>query len=52
MAGGLHFTPEQIRSLPLAMQIKIGLGIAAQLAQAAQVAGQEKQKGAEADAPM
>lgn len=52
MAGGLHFTPEQIRSLPLAMQIKIGLGIAAQLAQTTQVAGQDKPKGAEADAKM
>lgn len=52
MAGGLHFTPEQIRSLPLAMQIKIGLGIAAQLSQATLVAGQEKPKGAEADAKM
>lgn len=52
MAGGLHFTPEQIRSLPLAMQIKIGLGIAAQLAQAAPVVGKDKPKGAEADAKM
>lgn len=52
MTGGLHFTPEKIRSLPLAMQIKIGLGIAAQLAKAAPVAGQEKPKGAEADAKM
>lgn len=53
MAGGLHFTPEQIRSLPLAMQIKIGLGIAAQLAQThPPVAGQDKPKGAEADAKM
>lgn len=52
MAGGLHFTPEQIRSLPLTMQIKIGLGIAAQLSQATPVAGQEKPKGTEADAKM
>lgn len=52
MAGGLHFTPEQIRSLPLTMQIKIGLGIVAQLAQAAPVAGQEKPKGADANAQM
>ena len=42
MAGGLHFTPEQIRSLPLTMQIKIGLSIASQLAQATPVAGQEE----------
>ena len=52
MAGGLHFTPEQIRTLPLTMQIKIGLGIAAQLSQAAPVAGQEKTKGVETDAEM
>lgn len=52
MAGGLHFTPEQIRALPLTMQIKIGLGIAAQLAQADPVAGKDKSKGAEADAKM
>lgn len=52
MAGGLHFTPEQIRALPLTMQIKIGLGIAAQLSQADPVAGQEKQKGVEPDAEM
>lgn len=52
MNGGMRFTPEQIRSLPLAMQIKIGLGIAAQLAKADSVAGKEKLKGAEADAKM
>lgn len=52
MAGGLHFTPEQIRALPLTMQIKIGLGIAAQLSQAAPMAAQEKPKGVEADAKM
>lgn len=52
MAGGLHFTPEQIRSLPLAMQIKIGLDIAAQLSQETQLAGQEKPKGVEADDKM
>lgn len=52
MTGGLHFTPEQIRSLPLTMQIKIGLGIAAQLAKADPVAGQVKPKGEEENAKM
>lgn len=52
MCGGLRFTPEQIRSLPLAMQVKIGLGIAQQLAKAQLVAGQEKTEGREADAKM
>lgn len=52
MTGGLHFTPEQIRSLPLTMQIKIGLGIAKQLAKAPQVAGQEKPERSEANAKM
>lgn len=45
MTGGLHFTPEQIKSLPLAMQIQIGLGIAAQLIQAPPVAGKEDGNG-------
>lgn len=45
MTGGLHFTPEQIRSLPLAMQIQIGLEIAAQLIQAPPVAGKEEKDG-------
>lgn len=52
MTGGLHFTPEQIRTLPLAMQIQIGLEIAAQLIQAPPVAGQEKPERWEADAKM
>ena len=43
MAGGLRFTPEQIRELPLSMQMQIGLGIAAQLSQAVPVAGQNKE---------
>lgn len=50
MTGGLHFTPEQIRTLPLAMQVKIGLGIAEQLAKAGSVAGQEKPERREAGA--
>ena len=41
MAGGLHFTPEQIRALPVHMQVQIGLCIAEQLAQTAPVAEQE-----------
>lgn len=52
MTGGLHFTPEQIRTLPLAMQVKIGLGIAEQLAKAPPVADQEKPERREADAQM
>ena len=43
MTGGLHFTPEQIRNLPLDMQVQIGLGIAAQLIQSAPVAAPENQ---------
>lgn len=42
MAGGLHLTPEQIRTLPLSIQLQIGLGIAAQMTQAAPVAGKSK----------
>lgn len=42
MAGGLHMTPEQIRTLPLSIQLQIGLGIAAQMTQAASVAGKNK----------
>ena len=52
MTGGLHFTPEQIRSLPLTMQIQIGLGIAEQLSQVEPVAGQNESKGGEASAKM
>lgn len=52
MIGGLHFTPEQIRALPLDMQVKIGLGIAKQLAKALPVAGQEKHKGERKNASM
>lgn len=44
MAGGLRFTPEQIRELPLSMQMQIGLGIAAQLAQTVPVAAQESKE--------
>lgn len=43
MTGGLHFTPEQIRELPLSMQLQIGLGIAAQLSKAVPVAGQNEE---------
>lgn len=52
MTGGLHFTPEQIKALPLTMQVQIGLGIAAQLAQAVPVAGQQKEEGSKHDAKM
>ena len=38
MSGGLRFTPEQIREMPLHIQLQIGLGIVAQLAQASAVA--------------
>lgn len=31
MNGGMRFTPEQLRALPLSMQEKIGMAIAAQL---------------------
>ena len=31
MSGGMRFTPEQLRALPLSMQEKIGLAIAAQM---------------------
>lgn len=31
MSGGMRFTPEQLRALPLSMQEKIGLAIVAQL---------------------
>lgn len=44
MAGGLRFTPEQIRELPLSMQMQIGLGIAAQLAHDTPVAAQESKE--------
>lgn len=52
MAKGLHFSPEQIKSLPLPMQMQIGLGIAAQLAQAAPVAVQQETEVREHDAKM
>ena len=52
MAGGLHFTPEQIRALPIHMQLQIGLGIAAQLAQAEPVAGQYQNIQEEENAEM
>ena len=42
MNGGMRFTPEQIRALPLSMQEKIGLAIASQMAKAVPVAGDEK----------
>ena len=50
MAGGLHFTPEQIRTLPLAMQLQIGLGIASQMTQSVSVAGQNNEVMEEEDA--
>lgn len=43
MSGGLHFTPEQIRSLPLSMQIKIGLEIAEQLTKTASIEVKKKE---------
>ena len=43
MSGGLHFTPEQIRSLPLSMQIKIGLEIAEQLTKTASIEAKKKE---------
>ena len=43
MSGGLHFAPEQIRTLPLSMQIKIGLGIAEQLTKTASIEVKEKE---------
>ena len=52
MTGGLHFTPEQIKALPLPMQLQIGLGIAAQLAQAAPVAERGETEGGENNAKM
>ena len=52
MTGGLHFTPEQIKALPLSMQLQIGLGIADQLAQTDSVAEREKPGGGENDAKM
>ena len=52
MAGGLHFTPEQIRALPVHMQVKIGLCIAEQLAQTAPVAAQENKFTEDDDAEM
>ena len=52
MAGSLHFKPEQIRNLPINMQVQIGLWIAAQLAQSVPVAEQEKQSTEDDDAEM
>lgn len=43
MAGGLHFTPEQIRNLPYDMQVQIGLSIATQMIQTTPVVDQEIQ---------
>jgi hypothetical protein len=44
VTGGLHFTPEQIRSLPLSMQIKIGLEIAEQLTKTASIEVKKKRR--------
>ena len=52
MAGGLRFTPEQIRELPLSIQMQIGMGIAAQMAQAAMVAGRTEETVEEENAEM
>ena len=45
MNGGMRFTPEQIRALPLSMQEKIGIAIAYQMAKAVPVAGKEDGNG-------
>ena len=52
MYGGLKFTPEQIRALPLSMQMQIGMGIAAQMAQAAMVVGRTEETVEEEDDEM
>ena len=52
MTGGLRFTPEQIRNMPLSIQIQIGLSIAAQLAQSSPVAVQEDNSKGENNAQM
>lgn len=52
MAGGLRFTPEQIRELPLSMQLQIGMGIASQMAKAAPVAGRTEETLEEEDDEM
>ena len=50
MSGGLRFTPEQIREMPLHIQIQIGLGIASQMAKAVSVAEQNNEVMEEEDA--
>ena len=52
MTGGLRFTPEQIRQMPLSIQIQIGLSIAAQLTQSSPVAVQEDNQKEESNAEM
>ena len=44
MSGGMRFTPEQLRALPLLMQEKIGLAIAAQLVKADPAAEQKNKE--------
>lgn len=52
MYGGLKFSPEQIRALPLSMQLQIGMGIAVQMAQATMAAGRTEETVEEEDDEM
>lgn len=44
MSGGLRFTPEQLRALPLLMQEKIGLAIAEQMEKTAMAVEQKNEE--------